>query len=584
MNHANGGVAVRGANAPVVPGRLLALTTEALAFVSRDRAEGMARQWLAGVPLSIGNEQSVLAKSLALELALSVPSLKGSTAFDRLARAMKGRPPEDAAAVTLLRQSRLRLARLSSERFEDLATGEILPLLPTPPSDAVGNNVAFGRFTTTEDGYILATGTLVLLDDDALAVARGFVRPGGRGIGNPVRCAEAVYRHIIRNGASTADWRGPIGGRHAKLPFEPAKLPFEPDRNPLDALAAAWAAQDRDLNPEEIARARSLAGQGPLLDALVSVSIAHDGGAPKLANAYRRIAAVLVETMALRAAHGSARADLDTAAAAIKAAAARGDFPPETKSLFEALRERVGLRAGRGTSDTADLDRLVQRIRALRAKTVEQGCTEQEALAAAEKVAELLDRHGLSLSELDLRRQSCEGIGVETDRKRRGPIDDCMGTIAAFFDCRVWCETSEDATLRYIFFGLPADVQAAVYLHDLIALAFATETAAFQATEIYRSTHSSRRRSATNSFQVGLARGIIRKLDTLRQARDVVGGSTNGRALVPIKESIIDAEMDRLGLSLRRRSAARRMVQPAAFSAGQEAGERFEYRPGIERG
>jgi hypothetical protein len=54
-----------------------------------------------------------------------------------------------------------------------------------------------------------------------------------------------------------------------------------------------------------------------------------------------------------------------------------------------------------------------------------------------------------------------------------------MTTIAAFFDCRVWAETSEDATLRYIFFGLPADVQASVYLHDLIVLAFATETVAF---------------------------------------------------------------------------------------------------------
>jgi hypothetical protein len=93
MNHANGGVRASGANAPVFPERLLALTTEALAFVSRDRAEGVARQWLAGVPLSNSNEQSVLARSLALELVLSVPSLKGTTAFDRLARAMKGRRP-----------------------------------------------------------------------------------------------------------------------------------------------------------------------------------------------------------------------------------------------------------------------------------------------------------------------------------------------------------------------------------------------------------------------------------------------------------------------------------------------------------
>src|SRR5260370_16611535 len=149
----------------------------------------MAREWLAGVLLL---NSKVVARSLALELALSVPSLKGTTAFDRLARAMQGRPPEDAAAVTLLRRSRLRLSRLSGERFEDLATGETLSLLPTPSSDAVGNNVAFGRFTTTEDGYILATGTLVLLDDGALLVAPGFVRPRRRGIRKPLRRAHAV--------------------------------------------------------------------------------------------------------------------------------------------------------------------------------------------------------------------------------------------------------------------------------------------------------------------------------------------------------------------------------------------------------
>jgi hypothetical protein len=69
MNHANGGAAASGANAHEVPDKLLALTTEAFAFASRERAEGMARQWLAGVLLSNSNEQSVVARSLALELA-----------------------------------------------------------------------------------------------------------------------------------------------------------------------------------------------------------------------------------------------------------------------------------------------------------------------------------------------------------------------------------------------------------------------------------------------------------------------------------------------------------------------------------
>jgi hypothetical protein len=54
---------------------------------------------------------------------------------------------------------------------------------------------------------------------------------------------------------------------------------------------------------------------------------------------------------------------------------------------------------------------------------------------------------------------------------------------------------------------------------------------------------------------------------------------------VPIKESIIESELDRLGLSFQRRSGPKgRMVQKDAFSAGQEAGERFDYRPGIEQG
>src|SRR5664279_5036662 len=446
-----------------IPDRLSAVSAEALAFVARDKADAMARQWLGGALLAIQAPQWPVAQSLAMELALSVPSVMGTTAFDRLARAMKGRSAVDIAAAALLRRSRIRLARISGRVFEDLATGDILKLLPTRFSDDVGDGVSLSLFTTIDDAQIAAVRPLVPLDDAALALARSFVRPGNLGLGNGVRCADAIYRHIVRNGVAPAATAGAPGGRKPKLPFRP-------DENRLDALAAAWAKLGRDPNAHELAQARGFAGQDALMDALLSVGIARNGGAPELASACLLIAAVLIETMALRAAHGSGRGNLDAGAAAIDAGIARGSFSREGRHLFDSLRERVKLSAARPTDDGADLDRLVQRIRALRAKTVEQGCTEQEALAAAEKVAELLDRYGLNLSELDLRKQSCEGIGIETDRKRRGPIDDCMATIAAFFDCRVWAETAEDATLRYIFFGLPADVQAAVYLHDLIAL------------------------------------------------------------------------------------------------------------------
>jgi hypothetical protein len=177
-----------------LPGRLSALSTEALAFVPPDKAEATAREWLGGDPSSIESLRWPVARSLALELALIAPSIMGTTAFDRLARAMKGRPQEEIAAAELLRRSRMRLARISSQLFEDLATGETLTLLRTPFSDRVGDGVSFGLFTTIDDNRIVAARPQVSLDDGGMALARTFVRPGNLGLGNGVRCAEAIYR------------------------------------------------------------------------------------------------------------------------------------------------------------------------------------------------------------------------------------------------------------------------------------------------------------------------------------------------------------------------------------------------------
>jgi hypothetical protein len=63
----------------------------------------------------------------------------------------------------------------------------------------------------------------------------------------------------------------------------------------------------------------------------------------------------------------------------VNEAVAIGELPPSARTLFAAIRQRV--RVPRG--DDPVLMALVQRIRALRAKTVTQGCTEQKALAAA---------------------------------------------------------------------------------------------------------------------------------------------------------------------------------------------------------
>ena len=273
---------------------------------------------------------------------------------------------------------------------------------------------------------------------------------------------------------------------------------------------------------------------------------------------------------------------LDAVAAAVEAEIAAGALPPNARDVLAEARRRLGAGVSSSGGRDAELDRLIGRIQALRAKTVDQGCTEAEALAAAEKVAELLDRYGLSLSELDLQRQSCEGATVETSRKRVGPLDDCVPAIAAFFDCRVWGEKGAGGTLRYVFFGLPADVAAARYLYDLVELAFETETASFRAGPTYAAMPSGLRRTATNSFGIGLARGIAAKLHTLRTAREGALRSATGRDLVMAKAEVVEAELARLGLQFRvRKGPTGRRVLQDAYEQGHEAGLEFEYRPGV---
>jgi hypothetical protein len=118
-------------------------------------------------------------------------------------------------------------------------------------------------------------------------------------------------------------------------------------------------------------------------------------------------------------------------------------------------------------------------------------------------------------------------------------------------------------------------------LYEMVERAFETETAAFRAGELYADMAGARR-SAFNSFQVGLAQGICRKLEAIQAARAAHLRSASGRDLVPVKAAIVDEEMARLGLDLRTRAVGRgRRLLADAFAAGEDAGGRFEFVPGI---
>lgn len=231
-------------------------------------------------------------------------------------------------------------------------------------------------------------------------------------------------------------------------------------------------------------------------------------------------------------------------------------------------------------ANLAALDKLRMRIQALRAKTIDNGCTEDEALSAAAKVAELLDRYDLSLTDIDIREAPCERRVYETYRKKRIPLDDCIGAVAHFCDCRVWREKNQAGESRYVFFGLRSDIEVAHYLAELIDAAVRSELGRYKTTSGYQRFRHNQRHLANASFALGMVASIADKLTAMKAGRDQVNQST-GRGLVVLKASIVDAEFGKLDLNLRAARNTGRMVSLTAYEAGGVAGASLAINPAV---
>lgn len=557
-------------------------------YTAPDRAQSIMLKWLPKADGSQSGERETVmsadAARLSADLLFSLPSASGSTALDRMARshAADGSEdaPIDAGALAALRAARYRLLRLArasdgtAMAARDTVTDEVLLVAHGTFPPLAAGTALFARTVTLGDGFVSLPCPITPLDAAAFAVASGHRDAGAIDPAANARWADAVFCHVVRHGTvgipglNRQGWEGQ----------DSLSASVDPRARELLRLTERWLGLG-DRQPDEalVERTREFANAKVIIEVLIGATIGLDPkGDGSVARGFETMLSVLVDTVIRRESSGSGKPAVKAVEHAIDAAIADGRLPRAARTLFDRVAQRVAMQTGARVAGDPALERLMQRIQGLRAKTVERGCTEQEALSAAEKVAELLDRYGLSLGELDFKAQACEGISIQTNRRRSNAIDSCVSTVAAFFECRVWVERAPQGELRYVFFGLRGDVAAAQYLYEMVEHAFEAETNTFRSGRLYAK--QSDRRSATNSFQIGLASGIITKLRTLRTSRDAQLRSASGRDLVPVKAALVDEELSKLGLSLQQGQAARsKTVLAGAFHAGKAAGDRFEF-------
>lgn len=226
-----------------------------------------------------------------------------------------------------------------------------------------------------------------------------------------------------------------------------------------------------------------------------------------------------------------------------------------------------------------ELTRVKARIKALTEKTVSNGCTEAEAMSAAEMVGRLLERYALSMDEIDVRATQCVQREVPAGGQRRRPIDGCVPAIARFCDCKVWLDRAKaladgaPGEAQYAFFGFEPDAELAIYLFGVIDGAVDTELARFRRAN--RALAGTALRQASVSFQHGMVARVAARLAALHEAREASVGAqrSTGTALTIVKHGVVEEAFRQTQLRLVSRTTTTRRPIDAAYRHGWSAGE-----------
>lgn len=229
------------------------------------------------------------------------------------------------------------------------------------------------------------------------------------------------------------------------------------------------------------------------------------------------------------------------------------------------------------TSDK--MDALMNKIRALMAKTVANGCTEEEAALAAEKVSELLTKYNLDMRKVE---QAAEAVDHSSgymredvtysdtnyDRDWRRHL---LYVISKNFYCRFFIYGK--ANPRGCIIGQKHNVEVVNYFFNSLADQLKLRCEADLKKRVDRNIHSYYWK---RSYLMAAATVIDRRLQAMRQA-----AANDTKALVLSVESELDKWVSNNMGPIRESKGGQRKSSTEGYAFGARAGEEAALNPGI---
>lgn len=218
-------------------------------------------------------------------------------------------------------------------------------------------------------------------------------------------------------------------------------------------------------------------------------------------------------------------------------------------------------------------DSIAAKIRALLAKTVENGCTEQEAVAAAAVAARLLAEHDLTVDEVELRSNPfAQARHVEPDEVGER-LWRPASAISELTHTKLWQTPQGVVPVGFTFFGFDHEVEIATYLLAICGRAMRTGVERLDADLALR--RPEYRRSRRRAFLDGMADALARRI------RALVPPIAPGTGLVVLRKELVEAAAEAKGIRTRTINSRPNHDLDDAYSLGEAAGELVQLNPGV---
>jgi hypothetical protein len=219
-------------------------------------------------------------------------------------------------------------------------------------------------------------------------------------------------------------------------------------------------------------------------------------------------------------------------------------------------------------------DTVIQVIKDLANKTIENGCTEAEVMAAMDKINLLLKTYNLSMDKVFIEQSACVQELIDSGNKKRDFIDIVLTGIKVLTDCIVWRDTNY-RTVVYRIFGMEPDVKMAKYLYFLIKASGEAEYNKYKANTRNNFVHGNAMRK---SFFVGFTNRMYSRLLHLakdRKAEVAQKQSTQIQgSLIVMKQNKVADEFAKVGIKLKKSKATYfRIKDRTAYDSGANAAD-----------